>query len=201
MNQRVGIFSGTFDPIHQGHIAFAKQALEYYELDKIFFLVEPRPRRKQGVRAFEHRQYMVQLAVSGDPALGSIVLEQDRFTAHQTLPILKARFKGAQLFMLMGDDMLHHLGSWPHIDDLLKGVSFIVGLRKDSYDQALAYLQAIEKTRNFKLDYRIFHSEHSDYASSKIRMAYKRGRPPAGLDRRVRAYIEKEGLYAPGDEV
>lgn len=195
MRQRVGIFSGTFDPIHQGHIVFAKQALEYYELDKVFFLVEPRPRRKQGVRAFEHRQYMVQLAVSGDPSLGSIILEQDRFTAHQTLPILKARFKGAQLFMLMGDDMLHHLGSWPHVDDLLKGVGFIVGLRKDSYDQALAYLQAIEKTRNVKLDYRIFHSKQSDYASSKIRLAYKRGKTPAGLDRRVRAYIEKMGLY------
>lgn len=195
LTRKVGIFSGTFDPVHKGHIAFAKQALEYYELDKIFFLVEPRPRRKQGVRAFEHRQQMVQLAINGDPVFGSIILDQDRFSAHHTLPILKERFKGAQLFMLMGDDMLHHLGSWPHIDELLADVGFIVGLRKDSWSQAEAYLKAIEQARNLKLNYKIFTAEHSEFASSKIRLAYKRGKPAMGLDRRVRAYIDKTGLY------
>ena len=195
LTRKVGIFSGTFDPIHKGHIGFAKQALEYYQLDKIFFMVEPRPRRKQGVRAFEHRQHMVQLAISGEPALGSIILDQNRFSAHHTLPILKERFKGAQLAMLMGDDMLHHLGSWPHVDELLANVGFIVGLRKDTRNQAEAYLRAIEQTRNLKLDYKIFVADHSEFASSKIRLSYKRGRAPEGLDRRVRSYIDKTGLY------
>ena len=199
MTRKVGIFSGTFDPIHKGHIGFAKQAMEYYGLDKVFFMVEPRPRRKQGVRAFEHRQQMVQLAISGESRLGSIILEQDRFSAQHTLPVLKERFKGAELYMLMGDDMLHHLGSWPHVDELLKGVGFLVGLRKDSHKDAEGYIRAIQQARHIKLDYKIFEAEFSEYASSKIRLAYKRGKTPVGLDRRVRAYIEKNGLYKPAD--
>ena len=197
MTHRVGIFSGTFDPIHDGHIAFARQALKEYGLDKIFFMVEPRPRRKQGVKASEHRQRMVELAIKREPAFGSIILEQDRFTAHQTLPVLNARFKGAELCMLMGDDMLRHLADWPHVDELLKGVSFIIGLRKDSPKAVESRLRALERARDLTLRYKVFQAEHSEYASSRIRMAYKYGRPPEGLDPAVQKYIETQGLYAP----
>lgn len=197
MIRKVGIFSGTFDPIHDGHITLARQALKAHALDKIFFMVEPRPRRKQGVKAFEHRQRMVELAIKPEPAFGSIVLEQDRFTAHQTLPILKARFKGAELFMLMGDDMLRHLGDWPHVDDLLKDVGFIIGLRKDSARVVQRRVEALEQARGLSFKYKMFQSKHSEYASSRIRLAYKYGHPPEGLTPAVREYIEANGLYAP----
>ena len=200
MTSKVGIFSGTFDPIHDGHIAFARQAIKAHKLDKIFFMVEPRPRRKQGVKAFEHRQQMVQLAIRDEPVFGSIILEQQRFTAHATLPLLRARFKGAKLFMLMGDDMLHHLGSWPHVEELISGVSFIIGLRKDSQTEALANLRGLEKARGLKLDCKIFVAEHSDYASSKIRLSYKKGQAPEGLNPHVQKYIEEIGLYSPAKD-
>lgn len=193
--RRVGIFSGTFDPVHEGHLAFARQALTANQLDKIFFLVEPRPRRKQGVRAFEHRQKMVELAIKDEPALGSIVLEQARFTAQETLPILQARFKGAELFMLMGDDMLHHLGDWPHVDELLRGVGFIIGLRQDSPEAVTGRLQALEQARGLKLRYHIFQADHYDHSSSKIRQAYKNQRLPVGVPSKVAAYIKRQGLY------
>lgn len=193
--QRVGIFSGTFDPVHDGHVAFARQALRAYKLDRIFFLVEPRPRRKQGVKAFQHRQKMVDLAIADDPSFGSIVLEQARFTVHQTLPILQARFKGSELFMLMGDDMLHHLGDWPHVDELLKQVGFLIGRRRISQADARAHVEALEAARGLKLQYEIFQSEHSEYASSKIRLNYKKGQTPQGLNPQVKAYIDQAGLY------
>ncbi|MBI1857228.1 adenylyltransferase/cytidyltransferase family protein [Candidatus Saccharibacteria bacterium] len=120
MKSRIGIYSGTFDPVHDGHIAFANAALKQCNLDKIFFLVEPRPRRKQGVKAFEHRTEMVRLAIKNEHSLGSIVLNQQRFTPADTLPLLTERFKGADLYMLIGDDMLDHLAGWPHVECLLQ---------------------------------------------------------------------------------
>jgi nicotinic acid mononucleotide adenylyltransferase len=139
------------------------------------------------------------LAIRSESAFGSIILEQPRFTAQDTLPILKARFKGAEIYMLMGDDMLFHLGDWPHIDDLLKDVNFIIGLRQLEPEQVEARLKALEHARGLKLRHQIFHIEHSDYASSKIRLNIKRGRPPAGLNPSVADYIISHGLYGPGD--
>src|SRR5688572_27140829 len=105
---KIGIYSGTFDPIHLGHVAFAKEALKQCGLEKVYFLVEPRPRRKQGVKALEHRQAMVELAIAKEPALGSIILDHARFSVRQTLPVLQARFEGSEIVFLMGDDMLAH---------------------------------------------------------------------------------------------
>jgi nicotinate-nucleotide adenylyltransferase len=126
MNKRVGIYAGTFDPIHEGHLAFAKQALQTSTLDKIFFLVEPRPRRKQGVRALEHREAMVRLAVADNPCLGIIQLEHSNFTVEETLPKLQALFEGAELHFLMGEDVFAHLNAWPNVNELLASSSFII---------------------------------------------------------------------------
>lgn len=195
--RRVGIFSGTFDPVHSGHLAFARRALKAHDLDKVFFMVEPRPRRKQGVKAFEHRQAMVDLAIQGEPSFGSIVLEQVRFSADKTLPILKSRFKGAELYMLMGDDMLHHLGDWPHVDELLRDVAFIIGRRQDDPAEIKARIKNLEQTRGLKLRYKIFRAANSMDTSSQIRLAYKHGHTPAGLDPKVRNYINQNHLYFP----
>lgn len=195
--KRVGIFAGSFDPIHEGHIAFAKQATSECKLDKVFFLVEPRPRRKQGVKALEHRAKMVQLAVRKEPRMGSIMLEQTRFTTTETLPILKARFKGADLFLLFGDDVLKHLADWPHVDELLGGVSFIIGVRKSPITKIRTTIRTIEKTRGIKINYTVFKSTTPDVSSTQIRLSLKCGNQPTGLPGSVEAYIKTHHLYAP----
>ena len=199
MTKRVGIFSGTFDPVHSGHIQFAKSAIVRCGLDKVFFLVEPRPRRKQGVKALEHRLAMVRLAVKDEPALGTIILEQDRFTPHETMPLLKARFVDAELHMLMGDDMLLHLGDWPHVDTLLKNSRFIVGVRTDE-EAARNRLHTIERTRGLKFDHLIFKSAQPQVSSSKIRAGLRKGELPEAVPVAVQKYIRRHGLYSPTDE-
>ena len=67
---RVGIYPGAFDPVHKGHIAFALAAITAHQLDKVFFLPEPSPRHKQGVKALDHRVEMVRLATANDPRIG-----------------------------------------------------------------------------------------------------------------------------------
>lgn len=193
---KIGIYSGTFDPIHEGHIALAKAALERGGLDKIFFLVEPRPRRKQGVKAFEHRTAMVKLAIKKEARFGSIILEQQRFTPADTLPLLTERFKGAELHMLMGDDMLDHLASWPQVKYLLEAVDFVIGARRNDKSSVESVIKTLEKTRGIKLRYRIIEIDLSKVSSSQIRAIIKRGHKPKQLTEPVWEYIGEQKLYA-----
>jgi len=198
--KKVGIYGGSFDPVHKGHMAFAHQAIEQCGLDKVFFLVEPRPRRKQGVKALEHRAEMVQLAVAKDPKLGSIWLEQQRFTPHSTLPVLHQRFKGAELHMLMGDDLLSHFAGadWPNFDELVRDMRFVIGLRHYSRAEVEHRLDIIQQTTGLTLRYTLFQSSLPEFSSSTIRQSIKKGHKPRGLSPAVYDYIKQEGLYAGG---
>ena len=60
---RVGIYAGTFDPVHVGHISFALQSLTAANLDSIYFAPERRPRNKQQVEHFAHRVAMIKRAI------------------------------------------------------------------------------------------------------------------------------------------
>lgn len=193
--KRVGIYSGTFDPVHDGHVAFAEAARQQGELDKVFFMVEPRPRRKQGVKNFEHRNRMVELATRRRPGLGNIVLEQQRFSVEDTLPVLQARFKGAELYLLIGDDFLSHLGSWPRLAELAAAVRFVIGLRGTDAAAAEQQVKDLQKTTGVRLDYQLVPSPRPRLTSSGLRRAIKRGQLPDGLDKKVQKYIQNEGLY------
>ena len=197
--KKVGIFSGTFDPVHEGHIGFAKEALKQCGLDKVFFLVEPRPRRKQGVKAFKHRVNMVSLAIEDEPDFGLIILEQPRFTVTETMPILAKRFAGAQLNFLMGEDVLASLADWPAADSLLERIHFIIGQRQNE-SKIKHHLDLIQKTKGRPLSHSVFRAEFSDVNSSNIRAALRRREMPEGLNPEVAAYIELNGLYMPAKE-
>lgn len=193
--KRIGIYSGTFDPVHAGHLVFAHEALRQCGLDKVFFLVEPRPRRKQGVKALEHRVEMVKLAISNEPKFGSIALQQQRFTAVDTLPVLRERFKGAELFMLMGDDALAHFADWPHVEDLVAHIHFAIGLRHHDKYETERKIYIIQRTRGFAMNHTLFQAPEANFSSSKIRQAIKKGQSPKGVPEEVLNYARREGLY------
>lgn len=192
--KRVGIFSGAFDPVHNGHLQFAHDALERIGLDKVFFLVEPRPRRKQGVKAFEHRLAMVQLAVKDNPKFGLIILEQTRFTPHETLPVLLARFKGAQLHMLMGDDVFQHLGDWPGVERFVSSTYLIIGVRGPQ-SKVIGYLNALEHARGLGLNYEIFESTFPEVSSSKVKATLRKSGISEDIPPEVQNYINEHELY------
>ncbi len=193
--KKIGIYSGTFDPVHNGHITFAEEAIRQCNLSKVFLMVEPRPRRKQGVKAFEHRTSMAKLAIKGNSKLGLITIDQERFSTRETLPYLMARFEGAQLYMLMGDDMLNHLADWPDIGELIGSVYFIIGVRKKTQGEVENTIRNIEKARGFKIKYELFVPSAAEYSSSKIKTAIKKHKDHTGLDQRVSDYIRAHNLY------
>ena len=181
-------------------MAFAEKALKDRHLDKIFFLVEPRPRRKQGVRALEHREAMLRLAISDHEAFGMILLEQANFSVESTLPKLQALFEGAKIYMLLGEDVFAHMNSWPHVEQLLKTVSFIVGTRAGDETKMKQYLQTVEKTRGIQFDTVFLATGHQSVSSSKIRLSLKRNQQPKGLLPKTQDYIQQNGLYGPTDQ-
>lgn len=199
---KVGIFAGTFDPIHDGHLAFAHAALDL-GLEKVFFLVEPRPWRKQGVRALEHRRAMVGLAIADEPRFGTILLERARLTPHETLPILQRRFKGYELALLFGDDvikyMVDHIAAWPHIEELANSASLVIAARLDTQAHLAEKLEILKRNHGLPFRYNFVEPKHTTTSSSNIRLDIKRGQTPKHLPRAVAGYIAENGLYKLGE--
>lgn len=130
--KRIGIFGGTFNPIHIGHLAIAQMAQENLRLHKVIFVPSYMPPHKKGlnVMAAHHRYRMVQLAVSGNPCFSISDVEIKRKGASYTIDTLhyfQKRFsKKAKLFFIIGADTLPQLPTWRYIDKVLKIVKFIV---------------------------------------------------------------------------
>lgn len=192
---KIGIYSGTFDPVHNGHIAFALEAIEQNDLDKVYFLPEPRPRRKQGVKAFEHRSTMVSIAISEYDKLGMIILEQARFTPEQTMPVLRERFQGVELCMLMGDDVLDHFVHWRDVDTLVNSLTFVVGIRRHDKKHIGEIAKTIRETTGHRLHYETFAPTQYKISSSVVKKAIRSKDDYGDLDPNVADYIKTNKLY------
>lgn len=113
----IGVFGGTFDPVHLGHLILAEQCREQARLDRVLFIPAARPPHKleKPLTPFHHRVEMLSLAVAGNPAFAVDELEKDRpgpsYTA-DTLEELRRRFPDAGLTLLIGSDCLPDLAYW-----------------------------------------------------------------------------------------
>ena len=193
--KKIGIYSGTFDPIHNGHISFAREAMNKYGLDKVFFLPEPRPRRKQGVKAFNHRVEMLRLALLRQSGMGTVILKHSRFSVQYTLPLLLDRFAGTRMYLLIGDDALDHLVDWPNVE-ALQVVNLIIGVRKKSVAEVHNTVEAICRTKGVVFRYNVFQAQNSDISSSYVRKELRHGKKPVGLNSSVQKYISANNLYS-----
>lgn len=198
---RIGIFPGAFDPIHEGHITFACKVGKQFRLDKIFFLVEPRPRRKQGVRALEHRVAMTQVAIKNDPHLGVIIVEEARFAIDSTWPKIKARLGDAEIYMIMGEGSLDHIASWPQINELVDAApSFIIGTRSEASRKDLQEkLYTLQHTKAFPFVYHLVEMPDPKLSSRTIRTNLRKGHKTNAIAGEVADYIAQNGLYSSGE--
>ena len=114
---RIGVFGGTFDPVHLGHLILAEQCREQARLDEVWFIPSGRPPHKQrhGITPFRHRAEMLQLAIAGHPAFRINELENERpglsYTV-DTLDELKKGHPSAEWFLLLGSDTLAEMHEW-----------------------------------------------------------------------------------------
>src|SRR5437870_4749134 len=107
---RLGIFGGTFDPVHLGHLILAEEAREQGRLEQVLFVPAARPphKQEQPLTPFAQRVEMLSLALAGNPAFRIEQLERDRpgpsYTV-DTLEELRRRQPDAELWLIVGSDM------------------------------------------------------------------------------------------------
>ncbi len=114
---RIGIFGGTFDPVHMGHLILAEQCRAQANLDEVWFVPSYTPPHKaeKGVTRFEQRCDMIELAIAGHAAFKVDRIEKElpepSYTA-RTLGELHARHPGNEFVLLLGSDCLPDLPGW-----------------------------------------------------------------------------------------
>jgi len=114
---RLGIFGGTFDPPHVGHLILAMEAFDQLHLDKVLWVIAPNPPHKQGkaITPIEQRIKMVRIAIDADPMFALSRVDIDRQGPHyvlDTMQLLHEDYPGDDLVFIMGGDSLHDLPNW-----------------------------------------------------------------------------------------
>jgi len=113
---RLGIFGGSFDPVHYGHLLLAETCREQCRLDRVIFMPAAVPPHKtRAITSANARVEMLELALGGHPAMSVSKLEVQRggvSYTFETLAALKQDFPDATLFFLMGADSLDELPTW-----------------------------------------------------------------------------------------
>ena len=114
---RVGIFGGTFDPPHIGHLILAGEALDSLKLDSLFWLLTPDPPHKKGqsIMSWQHRLAMLELCLANNPNFLVSRLDIDRPGPHyavDTVEMLVEEFPNAEVVYIMGGGSLINLPTW-----------------------------------------------------------------------------------------
>ena len=135
-SEKIGLFGGSFDPIHHGHLILARDAMESLGLDRVIFIpanVSPHKLEHPPAPA-RIRCEMVEAAIAGEPQFSMDACEADRegpSFAVDTVRIMQRRFPQAQFFYFIGQDNVPALHTWREIDELKKMASFVVLARGD----------------------------------------------------------------------
>ncbi len=202
---KVGIFGGTFDPIHQGHLIIAEQVMDELGMDRVIFVPGGIPPHKEAssVRASAmDRLAMVEAAISGNERFSVDRVEVDAgrpMYSVETVQILKKKLPGNEWFFISGADEVSNLLAWKEPDTLLEEVVMVAATRPGYDLTKLGHLE--KKLNNFD---RIFPVECSrvDISASSIRRRILRGKSIRYLvPEEVYKIIHNKGLYRKGERL
>jgi nicotinate-nucleotide adenylyltransferase len=198
---RIGIFGGTFDPVHMGHLILAEQCRDQAKLDEVWFLPSYHPPHKQerGVTRFEHRCDMLELATAGHPAFRIDRIEKElpppSYTA-ETLAELRRRFPDHEFSLLMGSDGLPDLPGWYEPVRVVEQAALVVVPRPGVMLWTADRLAAALGVDASKVRLRFVACPMIEIASRELRRAVADGMSVRYLvPRAVEEYIRDRKLY------
>jgi nicotinate-nucleotide adenylyltransferase len=203
MALRVGIFGGTFDPVHIGHLNVAEQCREQGGLDQVWFVPAPRPPQKldRVLTSFGQRVEMIALAIAGHPAFRIDEIEKDRpgpsYTA-DTLEELKQLHPEHDLFLLVGSDCLPDLPKWRHPARILELAKLLVVARPGWPVLPLDQIRAsLEMAADSAVHIQPIQVPLIDLSSTDLRRRVAEGRSIRYLvPRAVECYIHEKKLFS-----
>ena len=198
---KIGIMGGTFDPIHNGHLALARCALTQFHLDKIWFLPNGKPPHKLGQDAdirLTHRLKMIELAISGEPDFELCTYEakrKDVSYSYDTMETFQKYWPEHTFYFIVGADSVLTLEQWKHPERLAKTCTFLAACRDDVNSEKMNIeikrLEKLYQTKILMLRMPVF-----PVSSSEIRQELAAGNLEHGLlPECVWNYIKKEHLY------
>ncbi len=201
---RIGVFGGTFDPIHIGHLILAAEARFQLQLDQIVLAPAGDPPHKPDnpISSLHHRLAMCRLAIADDNEISISLIDAERPGPHYTSDMLRLFRKRvgveAQLYFLMGLDSLRDLPTW-HEPEWLVHNCRLVALRR--HDVEIDWEVLEEELPGVRERVIVLDMPELDVASSSLRERVRTGRPICyQVPRAVEGYILEQGLYRSKDE-
>ncbi len=212
---KIGIFGGTFDPIHWGHLRSAEEVGETYRLDRVYFIPASIPPHKPGqtTTPAPDRLRMVRLAVAGNPRFAVSTVELARPGLSYSVDTIR-QFAGKMqkrdaLYFIIGLDAFREIGTWKNYQEIFALCNFIVTSRPGSREsdplkgtgvavKKLFCYDLRRKNYRHRSGTRIYFIELTDIAisASEIRALVRQGKSirylvPSSVER----YIMQRGLY------
>jgi nicotinate-nucleotide adenylyltransferase len=221
----IGLFGGTFDPIHRGHTALAKTARDQLGLTRIYFVPAnvPPHKQKRPLTSFEHRYAMVVLACLAEKNFVPSLLEAPpengqaaaaNYSIDTVLRLKQTLKKNDRLFFLIGIDAFREIATWHQAEALFAECEFVVASRPGysladvatALPQSLRPAQAITKPFHKQpakgdlvlqgVTIHLLESVQHDVSATRVREAVVAGRSLGRfLDPSVAEYIKRMGLY------
>jgi nicotinate-nucleotide adenylyltransferase len=211
--KRIGLFGGTFNPIHLGHLRGAEEVWQAFQLEEVIFIPSSVPPHKVTEKIIEskHRLEMVKLATSGNPHFSTSDLELSRpgkSYSIDTIRFLRERDEDA-FFFILGGDAFVEIDTWKDFRNLFSLCHFIVMVRPGSQENISppAFPEILipdfrydtgEKAWTHLSGHRVYFKEISflDISSTKVRKLIEKGETVKYLiPAEVEAYIQEHGLY------
>ncbi len=211
----IGIFGGTFNPIHNAHLRIAEESRDQYALSQVFFVPAASPPHKPHHRqlSFTHRLNMAALAIADNPFFALSDIEGQRSGKSysiDTLHAFRASYPDDRLFFIMGSDSFAEIGTWYDYENLFALTSIIVVGRPGVEGFSLASALPVAISHRFCYDSKVNHLTHCSgttvsylsgvplpISSSSIRELLRRGQSVRYLvPDPVEHYLKEHTLYA-----
>ena len=199
----IGIYGGTFDPPHAGHIAAAQAAMEALHLDKLLLIPDAQPPHKQLPQGSATPQQRYDMTVLATASLGKLAEVSDMelrragvsYTA-DTLAALRAQYPEDTLYLLMGSDMFLSLHTWRRPADIV-ALAHIAPFSRETEDESAAFdAQKAYLEQHFAAQVTVIpNPQVVEVSSTEIRARLARGQGGELLPPPVWGYIQRERLY------
>jgi nicotinate-nucleotide adenylyltransferase len=204
-HERLGLFGGTFDPPHMGHLILASEARSQLELTRVLWTVTPDPPHKQDqfITPLEHRVAMVKLAIQDDPSFELSDIEFNRPGPHytvDTIRLLAQQNPDAEIVPILGGDSLHDLPTWHQPEEIVYAAHWVGVMRRPGEEPNLSDLEREIPGITSKVHY--VNAPLLEIASREIRTRIEEGRPYRYyLPEPVFDYIVEHSLYKQSETV